>query len=137
MIKLKMSVKQMKAMSNFCQVCINIVRKEVSDGGDVVITKYDDSNHEKFIFWDKSRRYDNIKKVAERHAHIDELEKLQLKLVNSGARSADSKNKTIRISKISGWLVLNYMERAVPISRNEFIGLTISIHSDTILKNLI
>lgn len=137
MIKLKMTVKQMKALSAFCQVCINIARKEISDGGDVTILKIGDNNAEKFIHWDKSKRHDNIKKVAERHACIDEFEKLQWKLLQAGGRSSSSKPKAFSITKMNGWLILDHMERVVPIANNVFIATTLSIHSDTILKNLI
>lgn len=136
-IKLKMTVKQMKAMSAFCQVCINICRKEISEGGDVTILKIENNNAEKFVFWDKEKRYDNIKKVADRHARIDEFENMQWKFIQAGGRSSGSKPKTFSITKMNGWLILDHMERAVPIANNVFIASTLSIHSDTILKNLI
>lgn len=136
MIKLKLTVKEFRALSSYLQMCIHIMREEIKSGGDIMITPIEKSTHSKIVLWDIGRRDESIMKVAHRNAQIALFEKLQLKIITSAVRS--SKAHTMSIQKIEGVLILEYMSRALPMCSNNYITLVVQgVCSTVILKNLI
>lgn len=136
MIKLKLTVKEFKALSSYLQACITILRQEINSGGDLMLIREHEKLRSTIILWDTGSREGNIMKVAIRNAQIALFEKLQLRLINSSVRS--SKQRSIGIQKIEGALMLEFMHRAIPIAANNYITLVVrDVCAPIILKNLI
>lgn len=136
MIKLKLTVKEFKALSAYLQVCITILRQEINSGGELMLIREQEQLNSTVILWDTGSREGNIMKVAIRNAQIALFEKLQLRLINLSVRN--SKTRSMGIQKIEGALILEFMHRAIPIAANNYITLVIrDICAPVILKNLI
>lgn len=144
MIKLKMTSREMQALSRFCQISIEIARYEITNGVEIVVRKFDDSCIIKPIAWPKEERSQNILNIADRNAHIDEFERMQRKLLISYDIKTE-RTKTIQITKSSGNFLLKYMpkvEHGSYIVTNKtsgmhYVNIVAQTQANVILKNLI
>lgn len=130
MIKLKLNTDEVRSLINFTQTAIGIARDEMENGKDIMVSQ----NSIIDIPWEKSERSKNILRIAERNTHIDEFEKLQMRLI---VKLTGKKAKTVTITKVAGYYLLIYMNRSEHYIQNEYTNLVVRTQAGTILKELI
>lgn len=136
MIKLKITSKEMKALSRYLQTCIEIARTEIAKGMDYQVYRVENNKAMREVSWLQADREKYVLRISERHAQIDEFEKLQRKLLLSYDKR-EGKTKTVGITKAAGYFILIYMAKAEAMIKEAYTNLVVSTQANTILKNLL
>lgn len=142
MIKLKISTKEIKALFEYLHVCILLAREEILNGSDFNVYEISDSVIVKWKPWNEDIK--TSLKVTERHALIDEFEKLQKKLLQEVDPKYELRLKNVQLSKAAGHFILLYMLKAehaagtiIPSrKRIDHIMLSVKSQANVIMQSL-
>lgn len=135
MIRLKMTGKEIKGLSRFFQNAIGVARAEIRGAFDFEVYRVANDCAVNQVPWMQHGAKLSLK-IAERHAHIDEFEKAQRKLLLGFDARKENKEKSIQLTKAACFFLLLYMARVEVISRDEYVNFIVQKHADTIMQNL-